>query len=60
MDTKALAHILTHDSVYQKPYKVRTFIAEMLGTGTLLSEGEQHRRQVSSILSLPDLRPDHR
>ncbi|KAI0656492.1 cytochrome P450 [Cubamyces menziesii] len=47
MDTKALAHILTHDAVYQKPYAVRTFIAEMLGTGTLLSEGEQHRRQVS-------------
>ena len=33
MDTKALAHILTHDATYQKPYAVRTFIAEMLGTG---------------------------
>ncbi|KAI0363609.1 cytochrome P450 [Pilatotrama ljubarskyi] len=39
MDTKALAHILTHDAVYQKPYKVRTFIAELVGMG------EQHRRQ---------------
>ncbi|KAI0327022.1 cytochrome P450 [Cubamyces sp. BRFM 1775] len=50
MDTKALAHILTHDATYQKPYAVRTFIAEMLGTApvelfSIRFIGEQHRRQ---------------
>ncbi|KAH9902446.1 cytochrome P450 [Cubamyces lactineus] len=45
VDLKALSHIISHDSAYQKPYKVRTFIAEMLGTGILLSEGERHRQQ---------------
>ncbi|KAI0323948.1 cytochrome P450 [Cubamyces sp. BRFM 1775] len=45
MDTKALKHILMRDDVYQKPPKVRTFMAQMLGNGTVLSEGEQHRRQ---------------
>ncbi|KAI0833830.1 cytochrome P450 [Trametes gibbosa] len=45
MDTKALSHILTHDTEFQKPYKVRTYIAELVGLGTLLTEGEQHRRQ---------------
>ncbi|OSC98529.1 cytochrome P450 [Trametes coccinea BRFM310] len=28
-----------------KPLAVRTFVAEMVGTGTLLSEGANHRRQ---------------
>lgn len=36
MDTKALAHILTHDAVFQKPYKVRTYIAELVGLGVHL------------------------
>ncbi|KAI0667879.1 cytochrome P450 [Trametes maxima] len=45
MDTKALAHILARDEVYQKPTLVRTFIAQMLGNGILLTEDEQHRRQ---------------
>ncbi|KAI0763276.1 cytochrome P450 [Trametes elegans] len=44
-DTKALGHILAHDEAYQKPRQVRTFIAQMLGNGTVLCEGEQHRRQ---------------
>ncbi|OSC98518.1 cytochrome P450 [Trametes coccinea BRFM310] len=45
MDTKALGHILVKDDVYQKPRQVRSFVAQMLGNGTVLSEGEQHRRQ---------------
>ncbi|KAI0759702.1 cytochrome P450 [Trametes elegans] len=49
-DTKALAQILSHDNVYQKPHKVRTFIAEMLGTGILLSEGTStsHTRETGN------------
>ncbi|KAI0660101.1 cytochrome P450 [Cubamyces menziesii] len=49
MDTKALKHILIRDDVYQKPPNVRTFMAQMLGNGTVLSEGDQHRRQVSIV-----------
>ncbi|KAI8969893.1 cytochrome P450 [Trametes punicea] len=45
IDTKALGHILVRDDVYQKPPAVRTYIATLLGNGTILSEGEQHRRQ---------------
>ncbi|KAI0636252.1 hypothetical protein C8Q77DRAFT_632506 [Trametes polyzona] len=45
VDPKAIAHILARDDVYQKPRQVRTFIAQMLGNGVLLKEGEQHRRQ---------------
>ncbi|KAI0636272.1 cytochrome P450 [Trametes polyzona] len=45
MDTKALAHILTHDSVFQKPYKVRTYIAELVGLGMPLFNAREHRRQ---------------
>ncbi|KAI0648738.1 cytochrome P450 [Trametes meyenii] len=45
MDTKALGRILAHDEVYQKPPPVRDFVAQMLGNGTVLTEGEQHRKQ---------------
>ncbi|KAH9896022.1 cytochrome P450 [Cubamyces lactineus] len=45
MDTKALKQILMRDDVYQKPPNVRSFMAQMLGNGTVLSEGDQHRRQ---------------
>ena len=33
MDTKALAHVLSHVDVWQKPQRVRTVITEMLGKG---------------------------
>ncbi|KAI9056783.1 cytochrome P450 [Trametes sanguinea] len=46
LDTKALGHILVHTGVYQKPLGARTYIATLLGNGTILSEDEQHRRQV--------------
>ncbi|KAI0636104.1 cytochrome P450 [Trametes polyzona] len=34
LDTKALAHILSRDDVYQKPYRVRTALARFVGMGT--------------------------
>lgn len=34
MDPKALAHVLSRDDIYQKPYRVRTAIADFVGMGT--------------------------
>ncbi|KAI0675088.1 cytochrome P450 [Trametes maxima] len=45
MDLKALGHILTRDNVYQKPPQVRSFVAQMLGNGTVLTEGAEHRKR---------------
>ncbi|KAI0645492.1 cytochrome P450 [Trametes meyenii] len=45
MDPKALGYILTHDDIYQKPPQVRSFVAQMLGNGTVLTEGDEHRKR---------------
>jgi cytochrome P450 len=45
MDTRALNHVLTHSSDYQKPPQVRYNLARILGEGVLFVEGAQHRQQ---------------
>lgn len=45
MDTRALNHVLTHSSDYQKPSQVRYNLARILGEGVLFVEGAQHRQQ---------------
>lgn len=45
MDTRALNHVLTHSSDYQKPAQVRYNLARILGEGVLFVEGAQHRQQ---------------
>jgi hypothetical protein len=48
-DTRALAHILTHTDVYQKPAHTQRAIARLLGAGVLVAEGEQHRLQRKAL-----------
>ncbi|KAG1908913.1 cytochrome P450 [Suillus fuscotomentosus] len=45
MDTRALNHVLTHSSDYQKPSQVRYNLSRILGEGVLFVEGAQHRQQ---------------
>ncbi|KAG0696180.1 cytochrome P450 [Suillus ampliporus] len=45
MDTRALNHVLTHSSDYQKPSQVRYSLSRILGEGVLFVEGAQHRQQ---------------
>ncbi|KAF9219209.1 cytochrome P450 [Gyrodon lividus] len=45
MDTRAISHVLTHSSDYQKPSQVRYNLAQILGEGVLFVEGAQHRQQ---------------
>lgn len=45
MDTRALNHVLTHSSDYQKPPQVRYNLSRILGEGVLFVEGAQHRQQ---------------
>ncbi|KAJ7473626.1 cytochrome P450 [Mycena galericulata] len=44
-DTKALNHILIHDSLYQKGAVAQKLISEFLGNGLLAVEMEEHKRQ---------------
>jgi len=45
VDTRALNHILTHSTDYQKPDLARENLGRLLGNGILITEGEQHRQQ---------------
>ncbi|KAI0920483.1 hypothetical protein AcW1_002208 [Taiwanofungus camphoratus] len=45
MDPRALNHIFSHSFVYQKPELARTNLAQVLGKGLLVVEGDQHRQQ---------------
>ncbi|KAG9318254.1 cytochrome P450 [Chiua virens] len=45
MDTRAINHVLTHSSDYQKPSQVRYNLSQILGEGVLFVEGAQHRQQ---------------
>ncbi|OJT11871.1 Cytochrome P450 72A14 [Trametes pubescens] len=45
LDTRALNHILTHSTDFQKPDDARGTLAKILGKGVLFTEGEQHRQQ---------------
>ncbi|KAF7792238.1 hypothetical protein EIP86_003274 [Pleurotus ostreatoroseus] len=49
LDTKALNHILTHSSIYQKPEQSRYHLARTVGPGVLVAEAEQHRLQLRDI-----------
>lgn len=40
MDTRALAHILAQSEIYQKPEVARASLAQILGDGVLVVEGE--------------------
>ena len=42
-DTRALNHILTHSTQYQKPEAARRNVAKLLGEGVLFTEGEGSR-----------------
>ncbi|KIJ62084.1 hypothetical protein HYDPIDRAFT_114926 [Hydnomerulius pinastri MD-312] len=45
LDTRAINHVLTHSSDYQKPSQVRYNLSQVLGEGVLFVEGAQHRQQ---------------
>ncbi|KZP28257.1 cytochrome P450 [Athelia psychrophila] len=45
LDPRALAHILQHDAIYEKPEPVRWALSRTLGQGVLFVEGEQHKVQ---------------
>ncbi|EKM59827.1 uncharacterized protein PHACADRAFT_250554 [Phanerochaete carnosa HHB-10118-sp] len=45
VDTRALNHIMTHHTIYQRPLPARYGISRVVGPGVLVAEGEQHRRQ---------------
>ncbi|TFK89337.1 cytochrome P450 [Polyporus arcularius HHB13444] len=45
LDTRALNHILTHSTDYQKPSAARRNLARILGEGVLFTEADQHRQQ---------------
>ncbi|OSD05293.1 cytochrome P450 [Trametes coccinea BRFM310] len=44
-DTRGINHVLTHSAHYFKPSQAQRDLARLLGTGVLLTEGEQHRQQ---------------
>ncbi|KAJ7262670.1 cytochrome P450 [Mycena haematopus] len=46
-DTGALNHFLTNSNIYQKPESSRYVLAQMLGHGVLVAEGDEHRQQAS-------------
>ncbi|KAH7910390.1 cytochrome P450 [Hygrophoropsis aurantiaca] len=45
MDLRALNHILTHSTEYQKPEPVRYGLSQILGKGVAFVVGAQHRQQ---------------
>ncbi|KAI9068653.1 cytochrome P450 [Trametes sanguinea] len=45
LDTRALNHVLTHSIDYQKPEMARRGLANLIGEGVLVTEGEHHRIQ---------------
>ncbi|KIY62984.1 cytochrome P450, partial [Cylindrobasidium torrendii FP15055 ss-10] len=44
-DTKAIAHILQDVTNYKKPPSLQYHLTRMVGSGVLVVEGEQHRKQ---------------
>ena len=40
LDTRAINHILTHSTDYQKPESLRKGLAQLLGEGVLFTEGK--------------------
>ncbi|KAJ7664860.1 cytochrome P450 [Mycena rosella] len=54
-DTKALSHIAVHTDTYQKPAFVRYHLAQIVGEGLLVVEGDDHRRQ-NPAFGVPQIR----
>ncbi|KAI0077563.1 cytochrome P450 [Panus rudis PR-1116 ss-1] len=45
VDTRAINHVLTHSTEFQKPPTTRYTLTRLLGDGVLVTEGEKHRQQ---------------
>ncbi|EKM59786.1 uncharacterized protein PHACADRAFT_115009 [Phanerochaete carnosa HHB-10118-sp] len=45
MDTRALNHIMTHSSIYQRAPPSRYQLSRVVGPGVLVTEDEQHKHQ---------------
>ncbi|KAF9234848.1 cytochrome P450 [Melanogaster broomeanus] len=56
MDSRAINHVLTHSTDYQKPSPMRYTLTQILGEGVFVVEGTQHRQQASrdSSSSIPN------
>jgi cytochrome P450 len=48
-DAFALAHVLQNPDVYRKPGYARRMIAQLLGKGLLVAEGDAHRAQRKAL-----------
>ncbi|KAJ7139269.1 cytochrome P450 [Mycena epipterygia] len=58
-DTKALNHIAVHSNLYQKPPFVRYLMAQIVGTGLLVVEGDAHKAQrkiLNPAFGVPQIR----
>ncbi|KZP28246.1 cytochrome P450 [Athelia psychrophila] len=44
-DKRAMAHILSHSDIYQKPSELRRVLARIFGEGLLVVEGAHHKQQ---------------
>ncbi|EKM59819.1 uncharacterized protein PHACADRAFT_192194 [Phanerochaete carnosa HHB-10118-sp] len=45
VDTRALNHIMTHHTIYQRPLPTRYRLSGVVGPGVLVTEGKQHKQQ---------------
>lgn len=45
LDPVALAHVLKHNTIYEKPWQSRRLITGLIGCGMLAAEGQVHKRQ---------------
>ncbi|KAF8195296.1 cytochrome P450 [Mycena galopus ATCC 62051] len=44
-DTKAVQHILSNSTLYEKPAEGRYFLGRVVGPGVLVVEGDEHKKQ---------------
>ncbi|KAJ7436818.1 cytochrome P450 [Mycena latifolia] len=54
-DTKALNHIAVHNTLYEKPPFVRYHLSQVVGTGLIVVEGDDHKRQ-NPAFGVPQIR----
>ncbi|KAJ7099750.1 cytochrome P450 [Mycena epipterygia] len=58
-DTKALSHIAVHSYLYQKPPFVRYSLSQVVGTGLIVVEEDEHKRQrkiLNPAFGIPQIR----
>jgi cytochrome P450 len=48
-DARAIAYVLQTTEIYEKPLAFRRALAQMLGAGVLVAEGETHRIQRKAL-----------